>query len=105
MRRLNRMGKVAFVDVSDTAAGCPIDHRTLLERFHAQEGSGPIVAGAAAFAVMWRAIPLLRPLGLVARSPAVLRVLERLYIGFLKRRPTSPALKNTGANASRSPAD
>ena len=29
--------------------------------------------GAAAFAAMWRAIPLLRPLGLAARNGAVLR--------------------------------
>ena len=29
-----------------------------------------MLSGAAAFAAMWRAIPLLRPLGLAARSPA-----------------------------------
>jgi predicted DCC family thiol-disulfide oxidoreductase YuxK len=93
MRRLDRRGHVVFVDVSDGAAGCPIDRQALLERFHARENDGPIVSGAAAFAAMWRAIPLLRPLGLAARSPAVLRVLERLYLAFLRRRPVSPALK------------
>jgi predicted DCC family thiol-disulfide oxidoreductase YuxK len=103
MRRLDRRGNVAFVDVADGAAGCPIDHRALLERFHAREGSDPIVSGAAAFAVMWRAIPLLRPLGLLARSPIVLRVLERLYLAFLKRRPTSPALRIAFGNASMTP--
>jgi hypothetical protein len=36
---------------------------------------------------MWRAIPLLRPLGLAARSPLVLRVLEAAYLQFLKLRP------------------
>jgi len=37
--------------------------------------------------VMWRAIPLLRPLGLAARNRAVLRVLEAAYLRFLKVRP------------------
>jgi hypothetical protein len=36
---------------------------------------------------MWRAIPLLRPLGLMARSPVVLRVLELAYLCFLRVRP------------------
>ena len=36
---------------------------------------------------MWRAIPVLRPLGLLARFRPVLWVLERLYLGFLKIRP------------------
>jgi hypothetical protein len=36
---------------------------------------------------MWRAIPLLRPLGLAARSPWVLAPLERLYVAFLRVRP------------------
>jgi hypothetical protein len=36
---------------------------------------------------MWRAIPLLRPLGLVARNGTVLAGLERLYSAFLRVRP------------------
>ena len=36
---------------------------------------------------MWRAIPMLRPLGVLAKSRPVLWVLERLYIGFLRVRP------------------
>ena len=43
--------------------------------------------GAAAFAAMWRAIPLLRPLGLAARSPLILSILERGYRRFLRARP------------------
>jgi hypothetical protein len=58
-----------------------------MKRFHAQERDQPVVSGAAAFAAMWRAIPTLRPLGLLAKSRPVLWVLERLYIGFLKIRP------------------
>ena len=87
MRRLDRSGAIDFVDVSgDAQPSCPIDREELLARFHASEG-GTMLSGAAAFAAMWRAIPLLRPLGLIARNTLVLRALERLYLAFLKIRP------------------
>lgn len=88
MRRLDRRRALDFIDVTDaTRASCPIDRAALLARFHAREGDGPLLSGAAAFAAMWRAIPLLRPLGLLARSGLVLSLLEQLYLGFLKVRP------------------
>ena len=48
----------------------PIDRADLLKRFHAREGDGPLLSGAAAFAAMWRAIPALRPVGELARNKA-----------------------------------
>jgi len=87
MRRLDRRGRITFVDVAAGAdPSCPIDRAQLLARFHAEE-DGVIHDGAAAFAAMWRAIPLLRPLGLAARNPAILRILEGAYIRFLRLRP------------------
>ncbi len=90
MRRLDRRRAVAFVDVTragtQDGATCPIDRTALLARFHALE-DGRVVSGAAAFAAMWRAISLLRPLGLAARNPGVLAGLERLYGLFLRVRP------------------
>jgi predicted DCC family thiol-disulfide oxidoreductase YuxK len=90
MRRLDRRNAIAFVDVSRAAAqdgaGCPVDQSALLARFHALE-DGRVLSGAAAFAAMWRAIPLLRPLGLAARNRLVLTGLERLYGLFLRVRP------------------
>ncbi len=87
MRRLDKRKAITFVDVASGAdPSCPIDRATLLARFHAEE-DGVVHDGAAAFAAMWRAIPLLRPLGLAARSPLVLRVLEAAYLRFLKLRP------------------
>lgn len=87
MRRLDRRGAIRFVDV---AAGedvsCPVDRGLLLARFHALEDRRAL-SGAAAFAAMWRAIPVLRPLGLAARSPLVLAGLERAYAAFLRARP------------------
>ncbi|MEM1051767.1 MAG: DUF393 domain-containing protein [Pseudomonadota bacterium] len=87
MRRLDRGGAIEFVDVSGEGdPGCPIDQTELLARFHAEE-NGKVLSGAAAFAAMWRAIPMLRPLGLVARNRIILAALERLYGFFLRVRP------------------
>lgn len=87
MRRLDRRGSITFLDVAQGAdPSCPIDRATLLARFHAEE-NGVVLSGAAAFAAMWRAIPLLRPLGLAARNRTVLRMLEAAYVPFLKVRP------------------
>ncbi|MEL7197702.1 MAG: DUF393 domain-containing protein [Pseudomonadota bacterium] len=87
MRRLDRDNAINFVDVSQNGdPNCPIDQADLLARFHAEE-NGQIVSGAAAFAAMWRAIPSLRTLGQLARNKTVLKVLERLYIVFLRVRP------------------
>jgi predicted DCC family thiol-disulfide oxidoreductase YuxK len=87
MRRLDKRGSITFIDVAEGSdPSCPIDRTALLARFHAEE-NGVVYDGAAAFAAMWRAIPLLRPLGLAARNQTVLRVLEAAYIQFLKLRP------------------
>lgn len=87
MRRLDKRGAITFIDVAQGAdPSCPIDRATLLARFHAEE-SGVVHSGAAAFAAMWRAILVLRPLGLAARIPLVLKLLEAAYLRFLKVRP------------------
>jgi len=87
MRRLDRRGAIDFVDVTQAPpAACPIAPADMLARFHASE-DGRLLSGAAAFAAMWRAIPLLRPIGLAARSPWVLARLEQLYVIFLRFRP------------------
>ncbi|GGB62224.1 thiol-disulfide oxidoreductase [Blastomonas aquatica] len=86
MRRLDRRGAINFVDVSSPDALCPIDQRELLARFHARE-NGVLLSGAAAFAAMWRAIPVLKPLGWAARNRVVLKGLEWLYLRFLVLRP------------------
>ena len=86
MRRLDRRGAVTFRDVQQTGLVCPLPRDDLLTRLHASE-NGRMLTGAAAFAALWRAIPPLRPLGLLARSPHVLSALEGLYVMFLKVRP------------------
>lgn len=98
MRRLDRKGAIAFVDARQTDAACPIDRADLLARFHARE-DGVMLSGAAAFAAMWRAIPLLRPLGLAARRPWVLGLLELGYRAFLRVRPSLQRIAARGGRA------
>lgn len=87
MRRLDWRVTIDFVDVMQSPPeSCPVDRATMLARFHVSE-NGQLLTGAAAFAAMWRAIPLLRPLGLAARSPWLLAKLEGLYLVFLRFRP------------------
>ena len=86
MRRLDTRGAITFVDVAGPGT-CPLDRREMLARFHAREGDGPMLSGAAAFAAMWRSIPVPRPLGEAARNRVVLSLLERLYGRFLHLRP------------------
>ena len=86
MRRLDRAGRIQFVDAADPVTACPLDRAALLARFHVVE-DGVMLSGAAAFAAMWRAIPLLRPLGLAAQWPPLGRALEAAYRWFLRYRP------------------
>lgn len=86
MRRLDKRARIAFIDLMDSEMGCPLDRELLLSRFHAFE-NGVMLSGAAAFAAMWRVIPVLRPLGLMAHNPIILRILERIYLLFLRIRP------------------
>jgi predicted DCC family thiol-disulfide oxidoreductase YuxK len=86
MRKLDWRKAIDFRDIAPENAVCPADRLLMLARLHASE-NGVLLDGAAAFAAMWRAIPLLRPLGLLARNARVLHALERLYVRFLKIRP------------------
>jgi predicted DCC family thiol-disulfide oxidoreductase YuxK len=91
MRRLDRRGAINFIDASDGTSVCSRDRAGLLARFHARE-NGHMLSGAAAFAAMWRHIPMLRPLGLIARNRGTLAVLEVGYRGFLRVRPSLQSL-------------
>lgn len=86
MKRLDRRGAIRFVDACDLSQVCPIDRAEILSRFHADE-KGTLLSGAQAFAAMWRAIPLLRPLGLLAGWAPATPAFEAAYRGFLRVRP------------------
>ena len=55
---------------------------------------GDLLSGAAAFAAMWRAIPLLWPLGMAARLPGMECVLDWAFRQFLWVRPWLQRLAN-----------
>ncbi len=86
MRRLDWNNRIDFIDATNPNTSCPLDRTEMLARFHAAE-NGKMLSGAAAFAAMWRAIPVLWPLGMIAKLPGALAVLDWAYIGFLKIRP------------------
>lgn len=86
MQRLDWRGRIRFTDLLDPSATCPADPADMIARFHARE-NGKLLSGAAAFAAMWRAIPVLWPLGQLARVPLCLWLLEWVYRRFLVVRP------------------
>ena len=89
MERRDRDGRLAFVDVSDpgTEAPADLDRDAAMARFHVRGPDGTLRDGAAAFASMWREVPLLRPLARLSAVPGALPAMERLYRGFLRVRP------------------
>ncbi|KPF90860.1 thiol-disulfide oxidoreductase [Novosphingobium sp. AAP83] len=86
MQRLDKAGRLDFIDADDPGAACPVDRNLALARLHASE-NGRLLSGAAAFAAMWRVIPQLRWLGLAAQIPPVGWALEGFYRVFLVIRP------------------
>ena len=87
MRGLDKDGRIEFAAVSAGVVSVGVDRAQLLARFHVRE-DGELKSGAEAFAAMWRAIPALRPLGLLAQRPMVLQALESAYKVFLRIRPS-----------------
>ena len=87
MRRIDRTKALEFVDLSLPGA-CPTERTARLARFHAQARGEPMVSGAAAFVAMWRVLPGLRFLAVVASFPPCLWALERAYLLFLRLRPS-----------------
>lgn len=82
MKKWASPGTVAFIDIGSpsSASSCPIDRRTLLARFHAQERNGPLVDGAQAFALLYKHIPQIQRLGLyLTQNPRALSAFESFY--------------------------
>ncbi|MGB5077222.1 MAG: DCC1-like thiol-disulfide oxidoreductase family protein [Sphingorhabdus sp.] len=97
MQRLDKRRAITFIDISRSDSSCPISRELMLARLHAEE-DGIMHSGAGAFGVMWRAIPLLRPLGLAVRIRLIRSAMEWLYLRYLTIRPRlQAALRNLGA--------
>jgi len=86
-RQLDRRGAIRMVDVAAASETvCPIDPGALLVRFHASE-EGRLLSGAAGFASMSRAIPVLRLLDQATRRPLIPALFERASLAFLSILP------------------
>ena len=88
---------VAWLDVSQSSAQLPPEDRArYLARFHVRQEDGSLLSGAAAFVALWRVMPGWRWLARLARLPGVTPLLEWLYRGFLRVRPSLQRLARAG---------
>lgn len=87
-RRQRGADRLAWVDVS---AGGPLGEglscEAAMRRFHVREAQGQLLSGGAAFARLWRALPVWRVLGWVFVWPPLSWALEAAYRVFLPLRP------------------
>lgn len=89
-RRQSGADACGWVDVSQAPAealGPDLTPNRALERLHVRRADGRLVHGAAAFALMWQALPSTRWLGRIAGIPPVTWMLEAAYRLFLRLRP------------------
>lgn len=102
MRRLRGAETIGWVDLAADAAPEVIPGLSrcdALARMHVQTADGRLVRGGAAFAAMWRELPLLRPLGWLFSFGWTARLLDFLYDRFLRVRPRLHALIGVGRAA------
>ena len=91
MRKLDWFNRVDFIDVLSTNE-CPIQRNELLARFHSQSSDGQLLSGAAAFAQLWRSLPLLRPLERVGKNSIRSSSVRAYIFKFLVIRPKLQAI-------------
>jgi len=88
-RQQDRIGALDTIDVSAPGAVLPpgLDRCTAMGRFHALASDGRLLAGAAAFAEVWRHIPGWRGAGRLAARPGFRWAFDLGYRIFLALRP------------------
>jgi len=89
-RRQAGAERVCWVDVAQCAPealGPGLSRETALARLHARRPDGSLVSGAAAFTLLWRALPRWAWLGRLLGARPVLPLLEAGYRLFLAIRP------------------
>lgn len=89
-RRCRGADRIRWIDVAVAPAEAlpkGLTRDQVLARFHVRDEHGRIASGAAAFAVLWSALPAFGLLGWMVRRPIMTALLERLYVTFLKHRP------------------
>lgn len=88
-RRLDRAGRVQWADIdADPTAldGTGIDPVDAMRRFHVIDAAGRVRSGAAAFTVVWDALPGWRHVARGIRALRLVAPLERVYVRWAERR-------------------
>jgi len=88
-QRQDHAGALKLVDVSAGSTVMPHDlsRQTALARFHVRGPDGRLESGAAAFAIVWQALPAWRRIGRLAQQGWLIGSLEIAYRLFLPARP------------------
>ena len=93
-RDLTPTQPLEFRDISSPAstqsAQLPIgvSQQELLARFHVRHADGRLESGARAFIALWERLPYWRWLARLGRLPGMTALMEAVYRGFLRVRPT-----------------
>jgi ubiquinone biosynthesis monooxygenase Coq7 len=89
-RALPGADRVAWLDAASVPAdllGRDLDREAALARLHVRLPDGRLIAGAAAFGALWRALPRWRWLGRMVSPAPVVAVADLAYDLFLRVRP------------------
>jgi predicted DCC family thiol-disulfide oxidoreductase YuxK len=82
---------IDWVDISALSPGSMVEadlsKSDAMARFHVRRPDGTLVSGAAAFALLWTALPAFRIVGQIASLPGIVHALELTYRAFLPIRP------------------
>ncbi len=89
-RGLEPLQPLQWLDVSaeTTTFADPQDRSRFMARFHVKRADGKLLSGAQAFVALWLQLPGWRWLGHAASLPGITALLELIYVGFLRIRPT-----------------
>lgn len=82
---------IEWTDVSvgeQSCLGAGLTCQLAMARFHVRDRQDNLYSGAQAFVKLWLELPQWRWLGRLCSNKPTLWCLERLYVGFLKIRPS-----------------
>lgn len=92
MRRLDENERIDWIDIhsgNSIMEQAAISHEQAIASLHVVDMSGRVVSGVAAFLLLWERLPVYRYLAaLIKLAPWLLPLLELVYAGFARVRPS-----------------
>ncbi|MEM7561414.1 MAG: DUF393 domain-containing protein [Pseudomonadota bacterium] len=82
---------VHWIDASScvpSELGDDLERSEAMRRFHVRDSKGSLISGGKAFAEIWKVIPGFQRLGELTSSKPAAAMLDLIYAGFLKLRPS-----------------